>query len=97
MKNDYKRFWITQSGDKIAYVEMTDNHLINAHNMIERRVCNFINRCASRNEEQDLPEDVEQKIEGLETEMEKRGLLETKGDDDETLEKYDKKRTFEFA
>lgn len=76
---DYTEYWETRDGDLIRYTDMTDNHLINAHNMIERQVCNFANRCMSRNEILDLPEYVEQMIEGLETEMRKRGLLETKG------------------
>lgn len=77
---DYTEYWETRDGDLIRYVDMTDSHLINAHNMIERQVCDFINRCANRNEEQELPEYVEQMIEGLETEMEKRNLI-TKGSD----------------
>lgn len=80
---DYTEYWETRDGELIRYADMTDNYLINAHNMIERKVCNFINRCANRNEEQDLPEWVRDKITGLETEMAKRGLLETKGGDNE--------------
>lgn len=72
---DYTQYWETRNGDLIQYADMTDNHLINAHNMIERQVCDFINRCANRNEEQELPEYVQQMIDGLETEMEKRNLI----------------------
>ena len=82
---DYTEYWETRDGDLIRYVDMTDNHLINAHNMIERQVCDFINRCANRNEELELPEWVQDKITGLETEMLKRGLLETKGGDNDSL------------
>ncbi len=79
---DYTKYWETRDGDLIRYEDMTDNHLINAHNMIERNICNFINRCANRNEEQNLPEYVHQMVEGLETEMSKRNLI-TKGGDNE--------------
>ena len=72
---DYNQFWETKDGTLIKYADMTDNHLINAHNMVERRVCAFINRCANQNEEQELPEYVEQMIDGLETEMLKRGIM----------------------
>lgn len=75
-------YWETKDGDLIKYADMTDTHLINAHNMIKRQVCDFINRCANRNEEQELPEYVQQMIDGLETEMEKRNLI-TKGDNNE--------------
>lgn len=81
---DYTEYWETREGDLIRYADMTDSHLINAHNMIERQVCNFMNRCANRNEEQELPEYVEQMIEGLETEMKKRNLT-AKGGNNEIL------------
>lgn len=42
---DYTQYWETRDGDLIRYADMTDSHLINAHNMIERQVCDFINRC----------------------------------------------------
>lgn len=81
---DYTTWWQTRDGDFIKYADMTDSHLINAHNMMERKVCNFLNRCMNRNEELDLPEWDRDKINGLEEEMIKRGLLEqTKGGDNE--------------
>ena len=79
---DYTQYWETRDGDLIRYADMTDNHLINAHNMIERQVCDFINRCANRNEEQELPEYVQQMIDGLETEMKKRNLIAKGGKDE---------------
>ena len=84
---DYTEYWETRDGDLIRYADMTDNHLINAHNMIERQVCDFINRCANRNEEQELPEYVQQMIDGLETEMKKRNLI-NKGDNNKHARIY---------
>ena len=79
---DYTEYWETRDGELIRYADMTDSHLINAHNMIERQVCDFINRCANRNEEQELPEYVQQMIDGLETEMKKRNLITKSGDNE---------------
>lgn len=80
---DFTAWWQNRDGDFIKYSDMSDSYLINAHNMMERKVCDFINRCMNRNEELELPEWVQDKITGLETEMLKRGLLETKGGDNE--------------
>ena len=74
--NDYKEYWQTKDFELIKYSDMTDKHLINAYNMVSGNIIRFVNRCMSQNEEQDLPEWVENAIIGLEKELLKRGLLE---------------------
>ena len=72
---DYTEYWETKDGDLIAYKDMTDDHLMNAHAMMSRGVANFMTRCMNRNEVLDLPDYISDKIYGLETEMEKRNLI----------------------
>ena len=73
--HDYKTTWITRDGDYIAYENMTDTHLLNAHRMVSNKCIDFTNKCMSENLERDLPQDWLDAIEGLETELYKRGLL----------------------
>lgn len=72
--DDFLDYWETRDGRLIKYTDMTDTHLINSYNMMERLVCDFLNRCANRNEEQDLPDCAKLKIEALEKEIKRRKL-----------------------
>lgn len=74
--HDYKTTWITKDGDYIAYGDMSDTHLLNAHRMVSNKCVDFANKCMTENLERDLPRDIQDAIEGLETELSKRGLLQ---------------------
>lgn len=67
--------WITRDGDYIHYKDMTDRHLLNTHRMISNKCIDFTNRCISKNEEMELPQQLQDIIYGLEKELSKRGLL----------------------
>ena len=68
MKNDYKRFWITQSGEKVAYVNMTDTHVLNTYRMVVRNLSmwGLFNQKESPN--------TAEALHALETEINKRGI-----------------------
>lgn len=55
---------------------MTDNHLLNTHRMVGNKCVDFTNKCMAENCERELPQYVQDIIEGLETELKKRGLLQ---------------------
>lgn len=74
--HDWKTTWITKDGDYIPYEYMSDNHLLNAHRMVSNKCVDFTNKCMSENCERDLPQYVLDAIAGLETELNKRGLLQ---------------------
>ncbi len=74
--NDFSEYWETKDRQLIKYSDMTDKHLLNAHRMVYNSCIKFTNKCMSINEEADIPEYVKNAIEGLETELKKRGLLE---------------------
>ena len=44
--------------------------------MVSNKCVDFTNRCMSENLERDLPRDLLDAIDGLETELNKRGLLQ---------------------
>lgn len=71
---DYNYEWQTKDGKIIPYYQMTTTHLENTWNMLERMCCDFVNRCANRNEELDPPEWVEIAMEAIERELCRRDL-----------------------
>lgn len=73
---DFKEYWETKDGRILRYRDMTDLHLVNTHEMLSRGICKWTNKCMSINEELDLPEWVEDALEGLEAELRRRGLLD---------------------
>lgn len=87
---DYSIEWITRDGKVIPYREMSTTHLENTYNMLERMVCDFVNKCANRNEELDAPEWVETAIRAIEEELARRDLKYAKllqqDDGDEDLD-----------
>ena len=75
-QHDWRTTWITRDGDCIPYEYMTDSHLLNTHRMMSNKCVDFTNRCIGENLERELPQDWQDIIEGLETELSKRGLLQ---------------------
>jgi len=71
---DYATYWETRDGALIKYTDMTDTHLLNSYFMLERQICDFVNRCMNRNEEYELPDYVQQRVDALEAELKRRGL-----------------------
>lgn len=72
---DYSYFWITRDGDVIAYKDMTPQHLFNTYKFLETRFCDFLNKCANRNEEMEPPQWAQDAICALEKEIGRRELL----------------------
>lgn len=73
--HNWKTTWITKDGDCIDYKDMSDSHLLNTHRMINNKCVLFVNKCIAENIERDLPQQLKDIIEGLENELNKRGLL----------------------
>ena len=73
--HNWETTWITKEGDYIHYENMTDTHLLNTHRMISNKCIDFANKCISENLERDIPQHLKDIIQGLETELNKRGLL----------------------
>lgn len=71
---DYRYEWRTKDGRVIPYHQMTTTHLENTYNMLERNLCDFINRCANRNEEMDAPDWVETAMDAIADELGRREL-----------------------
>lgn len=71
---DYAVYWETRDGTLIKYTDMTNTHLLNSYFMLERQICDFVNRCMNRNEEYELPDYVQQRVDALEAELKRRGL-----------------------
>ena len=68
MKNDYKKFWVTNSGEKIAYVAMSDAHIINTYRMVMRNLSLW-----GLFAQKESPNTAEA-LHALETEINKRGI-----------------------
>lgn len=75
--NDYKDYWETKDKQLIKYSDMSDMHLLNAHRLVCNWCIKYTNLCMVCNEENDIPQWVENAIEGLENELRKRNLLES--------------------
>ena len=73
--NDYREYWETKDRKLIKYSEMTNSHLLSAHRWLSNKIIDAMNRAMSRNDEPYIPEWVENAINGLETELDKRNLL----------------------
>lgn len=71
---DYEHEWRTKDGRIIPYYQMTTTHLENTYNMLERMVCDFVNKCANRNEEMDAPDWVEIAMNAITKELGKREI-----------------------
>lgn len=68
-------YWTTKEGTKLKISEMSNRHLVNAHNMLANKLIVHTNRCMSRNEEEDVPEEFLDLVYSLEDELDKRHLL----------------------
>ena len=68
--------WITREGKKIKICDMSDRHLVNSYNMLANKLIIHANRCMSRNEEEDVPEEFLDLVSSLEDELSRRNLLE---------------------
>lgn len=68
-------YWITREGKKIKICDMSDRHLINSYNMLANKLIIHANRCMSRNEEEDVPEEFLDLVSSLEDELSHRNLL----------------------
>lgn len=69
-------YWTTREGKKIKIRDMSDRHLVNSYNMLANKLIVHANRCMSRNEEEDVPEEFLDLVSSLEDELSRRNLLE---------------------
>ena len=51
-----KEYWVTKSGKRIKYEDLTYSHLRNIANMLQNKIIEWTNYCMSHNEELDPPE-----------------------------------------
>lgn len=65
-------YWVCKDGTQIKYKDMSDSHLINVIDFMNKRITNFINKCISQNEEVDIPDWVEEVMSALIEERERR-------------------------
>lgn len=69
-------YWTTREGKRIKICDMSDRHLINSYNMLANKLIVHTNRCRSRNEEEDVPEEFLDLVASLENELNHRNLLD---------------------
>ena len=68
-------YWTTRERKKVKICDMSDRHLVNSYNMLANKLIVHANRCMSRNEEEDVPEEFLDLVYSLEYELDKRHLL----------------------
>lgn len=67
-----KEFWVTKSGERIRYTDLTNRHLNNIAFMLQEKLIEWTNMCMSHNEEMDPPQWLMDTIDAVNHELNRR-------------------------